>query len=88
MTETRTKNSVYKTNNEGDNTYFGKKQMEAIQSAFKSNHQVKMWCFASQMPLLFMKKKITELANKIHSGKKHLGSVILQFALNRHRQCV
>ena len=70
MSETRTKNSVYRCKNEGDDSYFGQKQYEAIKSAFSSNNQVKMWLFGTSMPLLFIKKRINEIAHKLHSGKK------------------
>ena len=70
MSETRTKGSVYRSKNEGDDSYFGQKQYKAIKSAFSSNHQVKMWLFGTGMPLLFIKKKISEIAQKLNSGKK------------------
>ena len=69
MSETRTKSSVYRCKNEGDDSYFGQKQYAAIKSAFSSNNQVKMWLFGTSMPLLFIKKKINEIAQKLNSGK-------------------
>ena len=69
MTETRTMRSVYYSQNLDDDTYFGKKQLEAIKAAFNSNSQVKMWCFCTTMPLLFIKKKLVELGNKIKPGE-------------------
>ena len=69
MSETRTKNSVYRRKNEADDSYFGQKQYEAIKSAFSSNNQVKMWLFGTSMPLLFIKKRINEIAQKLNSGK-------------------
>ena len=78
MSETRTKNSVYKCNNEGDDTYFGKKQYEGIKSAFNSNHEVKMWLFATAMPLLFVRKKISHIAGKVDIGIILYSSFIVQ----------
>ena len=69
MSETRTRNSVYQSNNVGDDTYFGRKQYEEIKSSFNSNSQVKMWLFATRMPLLFIKKKISDIAGKIVTGE-------------------
>ena len=68
MCETRTKSSVYRCKNEADDSYFGQKEYEAIKSAFSSNNQVKMWLFGTSMPLLFIKKKINEIAQKLKSG--------------------
>ncbi len=69
MTESRTSKSLYKEKRaENDESYFGQEQQQSIEKYFKTSTDISMWLFISPLPLLFIKRKLVELATDI-AGK-------------------
>ncbi len=73
MTEIRTVRSVYAARNVDDETYFGRAQMDAIRDAITSHADVRLWLFASTIPLLYMKRKIIEIVHALNSREWETG---------------
>ena len=65
MLDARMQTSCYKPKRDpGDDTYYGKEQTADFQRQFATNKDVRFWIIAASLPLMFLKKKINELAEK------------------------
>ncbi|KAK2166162.1 hypothetical protein LSH36_41g11018 [Paralvinella palmiformis] len=48
----------------GDDTYYGKEQTADFRRQFAGNGEVRLWLIAASLPLMFLKRKINELAER------------------------